>query len=224
MPASGISIATSSGVSMLSWSELRSMAQILSNQWIQKRRPHWDRLSTLLAQCGAAGLGQLSRAELRETGPALPPGSRRPLRAAAGLHRPHLCRARKSVAGSRPPYHLFRPQDHSAHAIPFHARRISGYLPAADRLRAGLGRDFGGLGHAGRGAHQRASGVHAALCRAGDDRHHGATRDVDQVDCGSRAHGVEPDHDQQPHGQLCHLCYRHYILAWVPFSIWLSMG
>jgi uncharacterized membrane protein SpoIIM required for sporulation len=43
-----------------------SMTQILSNQWIQKRRPHWDRLSGLLAQSGASGLGQLSRAELQE--------------------------------------------------------------------------------------------------------------------------------------------------------------
>src|ERR1035441_2351298 len=66
MPASGISISTSSGVSMLSWSEFISMAQILSNQWILKRRPHWDRLSALLAQCDASGLGQLSRAELQE--------------------------------------------------------------------------------------------------------------------------------------------------------------
>src|ERR1700722_13976909 len=66
IPASGISMATSSGVSMLSWSELKSMAQILSNQWIGKRRPHWDRLATLLAQSDASGLGQLSRAELQE--------------------------------------------------------------------------------------------------------------------------------------------------------------
>jgi uncharacterized membrane protein SpoIIM required for sporulation len=51
---------------MLSWSELKSMAQILSNQWIGKRRPHWDRLATLLAQSDASGLGQLSRAELQE--------------------------------------------------------------------------------------------------------------------------------------------------------------
>jgi uncharacterized membrane protein SpoIIM required for sporulation len=42
------------------------MAQILSNQWILKRRPHWDRLSILLAQSDASGLGQLSRAELQE--------------------------------------------------------------------------------------------------------------------------------------------------------------
>lgn len=42
------------------------MAQILSNQWILKRRPPWDRLSSLLAQSDASGLGQLSRAELQE--------------------------------------------------------------------------------------------------------------------------------------------------------------
>jgi uncharacterized membrane protein SpoIIM required for sporulation len=42
------------------------MAQILSNQWILKRRPHWDRLSSLLSQSDASGLGQLSRAELQE--------------------------------------------------------------------------------------------------------------------------------------------------------------
>jgi uncharacterized membrane protein SpoIIM required for sporulation len=42
------------------------MAQILSNQWIAKRRPHWDRLASLLAQSDLSGLGQLSRAELQE--------------------------------------------------------------------------------------------------------------------------------------------------------------
>jgi uncharacterized membrane protein SpoIIM required for sporulation len=42
------------------------MKQVLSNQWILKRRPHWDRLSSLLAQSDASGLGQLSRAELQE--------------------------------------------------------------------------------------------------------------------------------------------------------------
>jgi uncharacterized membrane protein SpoIIM required for sporulation len=42
------------------------MVQILSNQWILKRRPYWDRLSSLLSQSDASGLGQLSRAELQE--------------------------------------------------------------------------------------------------------------------------------------------------------------
>jgi uncharacterized membrane protein SpoIIM required for sporulation len=42
------------------------MAQILSNQWILKRRPYWDRLSSLLAQSDSSGLGQLSRTELQE--------------------------------------------------------------------------------------------------------------------------------------------------------------
>jgi uncharacterized membrane protein SpoIIM required for sporulation len=43
------------------------MAQILSNRWLEKRRPYWDRLSKLLAQAGSSGLGQLTRAELQET-------------------------------------------------------------------------------------------------------------------------------------------------------------
>lgn len=42
------------------------MAHILSNQWILKRRPHWERLAALLGQVDAAGLGSLSRAEFRE--------------------------------------------------------------------------------------------------------------------------------------------------------------
>lgn len=45
------------------------MPQILSNQWIQKRRPYWDRLGGLIAQSdasGPSGLAHLSRGELRE--------------------------------------------------------------------------------------------------------------------------------------------------------------
>lgn len=42
------------------------MAHILSNQWLGKRRPHWDRLEVLLGQADSAGLKQLSRAELQE--------------------------------------------------------------------------------------------------------------------------------------------------------------
>jgi uncharacterized membrane protein SpoIIM required for sporulation len=42
------------------------MAHILSNQWINKRRPHWDRLALLLARSDQSRLGQLSRAELQE--------------------------------------------------------------------------------------------------------------------------------------------------------------
>jgi uncharacterized membrane protein SpoIIM required for sporulation len=43
------------------------MAVILSNQWLKKRRPYWDRLAGLLSQAGAGGVPKLSRAELRET-------------------------------------------------------------------------------------------------------------------------------------------------------------
>jgi len=42
------------------------MPQTLSNLWIQKRRPHWDRLAALLAQADQSGLRRLSRAELQE--------------------------------------------------------------------------------------------------------------------------------------------------------------
>lgn len=42
------------------------MAQILSNQWIARRRPHWERLATLLGQSDQSGLRQLSREELQE--------------------------------------------------------------------------------------------------------------------------------------------------------------
>jgi uncharacterized membrane protein SpoIIM required for sporulation len=43
------------------------MAIILSNRWLEKRRPYWERLSVLLTQAGSGGVGRLSRAELRET-------------------------------------------------------------------------------------------------------------------------------------------------------------
>ena len=42
------------------------MAPILSNQWIAKRRPHWERLAALLARSDQNGLKNLSRAELQE--------------------------------------------------------------------------------------------------------------------------------------------------------------
>jgi uncharacterized membrane protein SpoIIM required for sporulation len=42
------------------------MAHILSNQWIGKRRPHWDRLAGLLAQADQSGLANLSRSELQQ--------------------------------------------------------------------------------------------------------------------------------------------------------------
>jgi len=58
---------TNSGVSMLSWFPIRSMAIILSNQWLNKRRPYWDRLGKLLSQADAGGLRALSRSELQET-------------------------------------------------------------------------------------------------------------------------------------------------------------
>ncbi|HTW61700.1 MAG TPA: stage II sporulation protein M [Terracidiphilus sp.] len=43
------------------------MANLVSNQWLKKRRPYWERLATLLSQAGAGGLRALTRAELAET-------------------------------------------------------------------------------------------------------------------------------------------------------------
>src|SRR5580704_4128406 len=42
------------------------MAHILSNQWIVRRRPHWERLAALLAQSDQSGVARLSRTELQE--------------------------------------------------------------------------------------------------------------------------------------------------------------
>jgi uncharacterized membrane protein SpoIIM required for sporulation len=43
------------------------MPNLVSNQWLKKRRPYWERLASLLQQAGSGGLGSLSRAELAET-------------------------------------------------------------------------------------------------------------------------------------------------------------
>jgi uncharacterized membrane protein SpoIIM required for sporulation len=42
------------------------MKTILSNHWIQKRKPHWERLTTLVAAAGRTRLQGLSRSELQE--------------------------------------------------------------------------------------------------------------------------------------------------------------
>ncbi|HEV2619001.1 MAG TPA: stage II sporulation protein M, partial [Acidobacteriaceae bacterium] len=39
---------------------------MITNRWIERRRPHWDRLSALLAAAQAHGLRSLPHAELRE--------------------------------------------------------------------------------------------------------------------------------------------------------------
>jgi uncharacterized membrane protein SpoIIM required for sporulation len=43
------------------------MAILVSNQWLHKRRPYWERLAKLLAQADSGGLRGLTRAELEET-------------------------------------------------------------------------------------------------------------------------------------------------------------
>lgn len=43
------------------------MALVVSNHWLAKRRPYWDRLASLLQQAESAGVRGLNRAELQET-------------------------------------------------------------------------------------------------------------------------------------------------------------
>ena len=94
------------------------MAQILSNLWISKRRPHWDRLAALLAQSDQSGLSQLSRAELQELAllyrqVAADLSVLRQDATARTLHR--TC---QPVTGARSPYYLFRTQDQRTLALP----------------------------------------------------------------------------------------------------------
>jgi uncharacterized membrane protein SpoIIM required for sporulation len=42
------------------------MHTILSNRWIQKRKPHWERLTSLVAEADRSRLRSLSRSELQE--------------------------------------------------------------------------------------------------------------------------------------------------------------
>jgi uncharacterized membrane protein SpoIIM required for sporulation len=39
---------------------------MISNQWIEKRRPYWERLASLAAECQGMGVRRLGRNELRE--------------------------------------------------------------------------------------------------------------------------------------------------------------
>jgi uncharacterized membrane protein SpoIIM required for sporulation len=41
---------------------------MISNFWIETRKPHWERLEVLVEQCGSRGTVNLSRRELREFG------------------------------------------------------------------------------------------------------------------------------------------------------------
>jgi uncharacterized membrane protein SpoIIM required for sporulation len=43
------------------------MPNLVSNHWLKKRRPYWERLAALLSQAGSGGLRSLTRAELTET-------------------------------------------------------------------------------------------------------------------------------------------------------------
>ena len=191
------------------------MAQILSNQWIAQAP----------APLGPArrSAGPIRRERPRPAlprriagdGPALPPGGRRPLRAAPGPDRPHLRRAMSiscwlaltisSIPAARPicsPCSAF-----CATNIRAIFQRQIGYVLASLLVSLACGL----LGAALTSARPE---FMRHFCRPGDDRHHGAPRDVDRIRGQRRAHGLQRHHDQQPLGQLCHLRRRHHSSAW----------
>src|SRR5437660_3412191 len=63
IPASGSSRAICSGVSILSCSNESTM---ISTRWLEKRKPHWSKLESLLNQSAKGGLKSLSRSDLQE--------------------------------------------------------------------------------------------------------------------------------------------------------------
>src|SRR5208282_4875213 len=63
IPASGNSRAICSGVSILSWSIESTM---ISTRWLEKRKPYWSKLETLLNQSVKDGLKSLTASELQE--------------------------------------------------------------------------------------------------------------------------------------------------------------
>src|SRR5438445_3701278 len=63
IPARGNSRAICSGVSILSWSIESTM---ISTRWLEKRKPHWSKLESLLNQSAKGGLKSLSRSDLQE--------------------------------------------------------------------------------------------------------------------------------------------------------------
>ena len=189
------------------------MAQILSNQWILKRRPHWDRLAGLLAQSDASGLGQLSRAELqelallyRQVAADLSVLRQDPTSRTYAQHvNQLLARAHHIIYSGR--------KTNLAHAFSLSARRVSGHFSAPDRLCGGLGAVFVSFGLLG-----------AALTSARPEfmrhfvgpemiatmeRHEMWTESVVSV----APMASSCDHDQQPFGQLCHLCRRNRLRA-----------
>ena len=62
-PTSGNSRAICSGVSILRWSIESTM---ISTRWLEKRKPYWSKLETLLNQSALGGLKLLSRSDLQE--------------------------------------------------------------------------------------------------------------------------------------------------------------
>src|SRR3954468_24745094 len=44
---------------------LSKFSAMISTYWLEKRRPYWEELETLLVRCGISGIAGLNRRELR---------------------------------------------------------------------------------------------------------------------------------------------------------------
>ena len=162
------------------------MPQTLSNLWIQKRRPHWDRLAALLGQSDQGGLKQLSRAELqelallyRQVAADLSVLRQDPTaRTYATFVNQLLARAHHIIYSGRKTnlLTLFRFLKDEYPAI---FQRQIRYVAASLLITAPAG-CWGSCS-------PRTPGVHAPLRGPADDRHDGAPRDVDTVDREHRA-------------------------------------
>ena len=86
---------------------------MISNFWLETRKPHWERLEALVTQCGSGGTAKLGRSDLREFGLLY-----RQVAADLSILRQdatgtHYVPPPESTAGPRSQYHLHGEKDQS---------------------------------------------------------------------------------------------------------------
>ena len=189
------------------------MAQILSNQWIQKRRPYWDRLSGLLAQCGAGGLGRLSRAELqemallyRQVAADLSVLRQDPTARTYAAHVNQLLARAHHIIYSGRKTNLLTLLRFLRDEYPAIFQRQIGYVLASVAVSAAWGL-LGAVLTSARPEFMRHFVGPEMIATM--ERHEMWTKSVVSV----APMASSCDHDQQPFGQLCHLRRRHRLRA-----------
>jgi hypothetical protein len=136
---------------------------ILSNQWLQKRRPYWERLAKLLnaGRC-SGGLRPVVASRTARNRAALPPGGQRPVHPAPGPH-PRALTLNTSISYWLAPTISSIPAGATSfrRILRFSARRVSGLGAAPDPATYCCRWDYAVRGRAGHGADTGASAVHA---------------------------------------------------------------